>query len=62
VGSKNSNEKKNVNWLNAWYDPIANVKTWGSCIALADINGEGDSKLVIADLERKLKIYKCNFR
>nr|XP_002125520.1 Bardet-Biedl syndrome 1 protein homolog [Ciona intestinalis] len=40
----------NNNWLNAYYDPVAGIYTFPSCIALADLNSDGDNKLVIADL------------
>nr|CAB3225139.1 Bardet-Biedl syndrome 1 protein-like [Phallusia mammillata] len=41
---------ENVNWLKAHFDPVAGVYSFSSCIALADLNGDGDHKLVIADL------------
>lgn len=44
--------------LHAWHDPLANVKAHSSCIALADLNCDGDSKLCICDLDKKLKVYK----
>lgn len=50
--------KPALQWLNAWYDPVANIKTLTSCIALADLNGDGDYKLVVADLGLKLKVWK----
>ena len=42
----------------AWYDPVAGISAYSSCIRLADLNGDGDYKLLIADHQRKLKIYK----
>jgi len=54
---------ENNNWLNAYFDPVAGLYTFSSCIALADLNGDGDHKLVIADLgtgqySMKLKVLK----
>ncbi|XP_074644382.1 BBSome complex member BBS1-like [Tubulanus polymorphus] len=53
----------NKKWLNAYYDPVSSLYTFTQCIALTDISGDGESKLVIADLgsgsfDMKLKVYK----
>jgi hypothetical protein len=45
-------------WLNAWHDPVAGLKTHGMCVRLVDLYGDGDSKLLVADQERKLTVYK----
>lgn len=37
-------------WLDAHYDPMANIHTFSSCLALADLNGDGEYKLVVGDL------------
>jgi hypothetical protein len=44
--------------LNAWHDPLAGLKVYSSCVQLADLDCDGDSKLCICDLDKKLKIYK----
>eukprot|EP01038_Epipyxis_sp_PR26KG_P009508 gene9508-12808_t len=44
--------------LHAWYDPLAGIKAHSACVRLADLNCDGDSKLVICDLDKKLKVYK----
>jgi hypothetical protein len=61
-------------WINAWYDPLANVCAHSSCMSLCDINGDGDSKLIIASsganplmklglpvTAHRLKVYKGMF-
>ncbi|XP_062892243.1 Bardet-Biedl syndrome 1 protein [Mobula hypostoma] len=53
----------NAKWLDAHYDPVANVFTFSSCVALADLQGDGENKLIIGDLgtgqyNAKLKVYK----
>ena len=60
IESKNNNIKKinNNTWLSAWSDPVANIYTFQNCIKLVDLYGDFDDKLIIADQERKLKIYK----
>ncbi|XP_071770695.2 BBSome complex member BBS1 [Centroberyx gerrardi] len=50
-------------WLDAHYDPVANLYTFSSCMDLADLNGDGESKLVVGDLgtgscNMKLKVYR----
>ncbi|CAB1333129.1 unnamed protein product [Coregonus sp. 'balchen'] len=50
-------------WLDAHYDPVANLYTFSSCIALADLHGDGENKLVVGDLgtgscNMKLKVYR----
>ncbi|MBN3287118.1 BBS1 protein, partial [Polyodon spathula] len=57
------NTEANSKWLDAHYDPVANLNTFSSCVALADLNGDGESKLVVGDLgmggcNMKLKVYK----
>lgn len=52
-----------IKWLSAYSDPLATLYTFTSCMALADLNGDGDHKLIIADLgtgeyNMKLKVYK----
>uniref|UniRef100_A0A9J8DM54 Bardet-Biedl syndrome 1 n=1 Tax=Cyprinus carpio carpio TaxID=630221 RepID=A0A9J8DM54_CYPCA len=50
-------------WLDAHYDPVANLYTFSSCIALSDLHGDGENKLVVGDLGTgvcnvKLKVYR----
>jgi Bardet-Biedl syndrome 1 protein len=49
-------------WLNAWRDQLAGVRAFGTCLELADINGDGDSKLLIADAQKKLKVFSGTSR
>mmetsp|Transcript_17510 Transcript_17510/g.47251 ORF Transcript_17510/g.47251 Transcript_17510/m.47251 type:complete len:581 (+) Transcript_17510:24-1766(+) len=45
-------------WLHAWKDPVADLKAFSSCVRLADLNGDGDYKLIVADAKRRLKVYR----
>ncbi|XP_028424017.1 LOW QUALITY PROTEIN: Bardet-Biedl syndrome 1 protein homolog [Perca flavescens] len=52
-------------WLDAHYDPVANLFTFSSCVALADLSGDGERRLVAGDLgppgglgPHKLKVYR----
>ncbi|XP_041518075.1 Bardet-Biedl syndrome 1 protein isoform X1 [Microtus oregoni] len=60
--SHRSNEA-NSKWLDAHYDPMANIHTFSSCLALADLHGDGEYKLVVGDLgpggqQPRLKVLK----
>ncbi|XP_034632658.1 Bardet-Biedl syndrome 1 protein isoform X2 [Trachemys scripta elegans] len=60
--SSESNEA-NSKWLDAHYDPMANLYTFSSCVALADLHGDGEYKLVVGDLGMaghimRLKVYR----
>ncbi|KAK6620339.1 hypothetical protein RUM44_006740 [Polyplax serrata] len=53
----------NQRWLNAYTDPQSYLYTFSRCMALADLLGDGDYKLALADLGTgtsniKLKVYK----
>ena len=56
---------ENKKWIDAHYDPVANLYTFTQCICFSDIHADGDNKLIIADLgagsaenQIKLKVYK----
>ncbi|XP_064407942.1 Bardet-Biedl syndrome 1 protein isoform X2 [Latimeria chalumnae] len=58
-----SGNETNSKWLDAHYDPVANLYTFSSCTGLADLQGDGENKLVVGDLgtgvyNMKLKVYK----
>ena len=53
---KPKDEKKPL-WLNAWEDPLAGARAFSSCIELADITGDGNHKLLIADANKQLKVH-----
>ena len=44
-------------WLSAWRDPLAGVRAYSNCLELSDVNGDDDYKLVIADAQRRLKVF-----
>ena len=44
-------------WLNAWYDPLAGIKTTTECVCMADLSADGDSRLLICS-GKKLKVYR----
>ncbi|KAL1129834.1 hypothetical protein AAG570_012778 [Ranatra chinensis] len=49
-------------WIDAYSDPKADIQTFSSCLALADLNADGDFKLILADFgngtNTKLKVFK----
>ncbi|XP_060679492.1 Bardet-Biedl syndrome 1 protein [Hemiscyllium ocellatum] len=60
-GSESS--EASAKWLDAHYDPVANLYTFSSCVALADLHGDGENKLIVGDLGTglsavQLKVYR----
>uniref|UniRef100_A0A3P8US45 BBSome complex member BBS1 n=1 Tax=Cynoglossus semilaevis TaxID=244447 RepID=A0A3P8US45_CYNSE len=56
-------EKHIRKWLDAHYDPVAGLYTFSSCVDLADLSGDGESRLVVGDLGSglsgmKLKVFQ----
>eukprot|EP01029_Cantina_marsupialis_P027873 TRINITY_DN774111_c0_g1_i1.p1 TRINITY_DN774111_c0_g1~~TRINITY_DN774111_c0_g1_i1.p1 ORF type:complete len:582 (+),score=125.00 TRINITY_DN774111_c0_g1_i1:159-1904(+) len=49
---------KNDPWLNAWFDPVANLNAYSGCMRYVDLNGDGDEKLLVADSSSRLRVYK----
>ena len=45
-------------WLNAWTDPVSSLHAFSPCVRLADISADGDYRLLVADADKKLKVYK----
>jgi Bardet-Biedl syndrome 1 protein len=45
-------------WLSAYHNSVAGIRAYSNCMALVDVYGDGDSKLVVADSDRRLKMYK----
>uniref|UniRef100_K3WRX5 Bardet-Biedl syndrome 1 N-terminal domain-containing protein n=1 Tax=Globisporangium ultimum (strain ATCC 200006 / CBS 805.95 / DAOM BR144) TaxID=431595 RepID=K3WRX5_GLOUD len=45
-------------WLSAYHNSVAGIKAFSSCIKLVDVYGDGDSKLIVADADKRLKMYK----
>ena len=47
-------------WGVGWgtQDPVANVHAYSSCVRLADLNGDGEWRLLVADSRKKLKVWK----
>lgn len=47
-------------WLDAWCDPVAGAATLCGCVATCNLFGDGDWRLVVADVaEKKLKARAC---
>ena len=44
-------------WLEAHNDPLANIYTFSSCIALSDLSGDGDFRLVLYCEEMEIVSY-----
>ena len=50
---------KSSPWIHGWSDPVAGVCAYPGCMKLADLDDDGEHKLIVADsLNKKLKVYK----
>lgn len=50
-------------WLDAWADPVAGAGPYGGCVATCNLYGDGDWRLVVADVaENKLKARRSSRR
>eukprot|EP00878_Enallax_costatus_P007416 GHUV01007766.1.p1 GENE.GHUV01007766.1~~GHUV01007766.1.p1 ORF type:complete len:464 (+),score=128.94 GHUV01007766.1:2271-3662(+) len=45
-------------WLDAWSDPVAGVKAFSNCIHTCNLYGDGDWRLVVADADKTIKVWK----
>ncbi|PNH05290.1 Bardet-Biedl syndrome 1 protein [Tetrabaena socialis] len=45
-------------WLEAFSDPVAGISAYTPCVHTCNLFGDGENRLVIADEDRKLKIWK----
>ncbi|XP_044536090.1 Bardet-Biedl syndrome 1 protein isoform X4 [Gracilinanus agilis] len=62
-GGRGESMEVSSKWLDAHYDPMANIHTFSACLALADLHGDGEYKLVVGDLgpngrQPRLKVLK----
>ena len=45
-------------WLQAFHDPVAGLRVFSQSLRLIDLSGDGDFRLLAADLDRKLKVFR----
>lgn len=45
-------------WLDAWHDPVAGMSAFSSFMCLADLHADGDHRLIMTDLKKRIRIYK----
>ncbi len=43
-------------FLDSWYDPVAQIKCSPSCFRVADLDGDNNACMIIADEERRLRV------
>ena len=48
-------------WLDAHHDPVASLKTFSTCLHSCDLYGDGDWRLAVAGIDKKLKVIYCLF-
>jgi len=45
-------------WLDAWHDPVAGMSCFSSFMCLADLHADGDHRLIMCDLKKRMRVYK----
>jgi Bardet-Biedl syndrome 1 protein len=45
-------------WLNALTDPVAGLSAYSACMHTCNLLGDGEWRLVVADSDKKLKVWK----
>mmetsp|Transcript_23512 Transcript_23512/g.51569 ORF Transcript_23512/g.51569 Transcript_23512/m.51569 type:complete len:590 (+) Transcript_23512:193-1962(+) len=45
-------------WLDAWHDPVAGMCCFSPYMCLADLHADGDHRLIMVDLKKRMRIYK----
>lgn len=56
--AEGAEKRQTAVWLDAWTDPVAGVSSFGSCVLTADLEGDGDWRLLIATPQKKLKVWR----
>lgn len=45
-------------WLQAFSDPVAGIKCFSQSLRFVDLAGDGEFRLVVADLDKRLKVFR----
>jgi hypothetical protein len=53
-----SEKNKSSIWIDVYSDVVAGIKAFSQCLALSDVMGDGDYRLICADSNSKLKVFK----
>jgi Bardet-Biedl syndrome 1 protein len=67
TGNANNGEKTELEkdrkspWLDAWHDPVAGMTCFSSFMCLADLHADGDHRLIMVDMKRRIRIYKGTY-
>eukprot|EP00933_Yihiella_yeosuensis_P026875 TRINITY_DN20867_c0_g1_i1.p1 TRINITY_DN20867_c0_g1~~TRINITY_DN20867_c0_g1_i1.p1 ORF type:complete len:617 (-),score=119.82 TRINITY_DN20867_c0_g1_i1:152-1942(-) len=51
-------KKKKSPWLDAWNDPVAGMSCYSSFICLSDLSADGDHRLIMVDMKKRIRVYK----
>jgi Bardet-Biedl syndrome 1 protein len=51
-------EQQKDPWILAWSDAVAQIRAISPCVRLADLRGDGEYNLVVADMVKNLKVYR----
>jgi len=56
--AKKKKEENASPWLHAWHDPVVGLRAPQSCVRLVDLYGDGNSRLIVGDMSKKLRVYR----
>ena len=57
-GSSSKRKGRRSPWLDAWADPLADLRAFSPCLKTGNISGDGDTEMLVACVDKKLAVYK----
>ena len=57
-GSSSKRKGRRSPWLDAWADPLADMRAFSPCLKTGNISGDGDTEMLVACVDKKLVVYK----
>mmetsp|Transcript_59051 Transcript_59051/g.104958 ORF Transcript_59051/g.104958 Transcript_59051/m.104958 type:complete len:600 (+) Transcript_59051:52-1851(+) len=58
TGTEEVEAKKKSPWLDAWHDPVAGLSCFSAFMCLSDLTADGDHRLIMVDMKKRIRIYK----
>lgn len=54
----NDSSERSGPWLNAWHDPVAGMVSYSPHLCTADLHADGEHRLIMVDLKKRIRIYR----
>lgn len=58
AGTASDEKPRKSPWLDAWHDPVAGMVCYSPFMCLADLHADGEHRLIMVDLKKRIRIYK----